>query len=57
LGVPQGKMRLAPLRLAVKIAMGDADYYGPAYHEVASKFVGQIYFRLNIQQPDPVRLY
>jgi len=50
-------MRLASLRLAIKIAMGDADYYGPAYHEVASKFVGQIYFRLNIQQPDPVRLY
>jgi hypothetical protein len=50
-------MRLAPLRLAVEMATGDADYYGPAYHEAASKFVGQIHFRLNIQQPDPVRLY
>jgi hypothetical protein len=29
------------------------DYYGANHHDAASKFLGQIYFRLNIQQPQP----
>jgi hypothetical protein len=31
--------------------MAPADYYAPANHEAASKFLGQKCFRLNIQQP------
>ncbi|MEH2568022.1 hypothetical protein [Bradyrhizobium sp. AZCC 2289] len=30
--------------------MAGADYYDPANHEAASEFLGQKYFRLNIQQ-------
>jgi hypothetical protein len=30
--------------------MAGADYYAAAHHEAASKFLGQKFFRLNIQQ-------
>ena len=30
--------------------MDEPDYYGAGSHEAASKFLGQLFFRLNIQQ-------
>jgi hypothetical protein len=41
--------------LSPHITMANADYYGATHHETASQFLGQKFFRLNIQQPDPVR--
>jgi hypothetical protein len=32
------------------MAMGHVDYYDPANHEAASKFIGQKVFGLNIRQ-------
>jgi hypothetical protein len=42
-------MRLARQRVPY-LTMVRADYYGPANHEAASKFLDQKLFRLNIQQ-------
>jgi hypothetical protein len=42
--------------LSLHITMTNANYYGAAHHETASQFLGQKFFRLNIQQPDPARL-
>jgi hypothetical protein len=36
--------------LCPEIVMDEPDYYGADSHEAASKFLGQIFFRLNIQQ-------
>ena len=44
-GAPRAERRLACQRLVLEIAIGHADYYVPANHEAASKFLGQKIFQ------------
>jgi len=43
-------MLLARRRCALKITMAEPEYYVAGHHEAESKFLGQKFFRLNIQQ-------